>query len=151
MLNILLKHDCFLSSAIYRSPKACLPWFISVWIVHSPLMFLVASVLAFSAGLVCFTFWNFRHYLVIPIVTAVCTSITSFGLLSVSLWVLGERSTFKKTNGKKVNPSHLGVHAKSDVALVQSKVAHRICTECHRNHSTLFRVPIRGLISPETE
>ncbi|KAF8330149.1 uncharacterized protein EI90DRAFT_3124581 [Cantharellus anzutake] len=88
-------------SAIYRSPHACLPLLISVWIVHSPLMFLVASVLAFSAGLVCFTFSNFHHYPVIPIVITVCTSISSFALLSVGLWFFGERCTFKRTNGKK--------------------------------------------------
>ncbi|KAF8322778.1 WD40-repeat-containing domain protein [Cantharellus anzutake] len=88
-------------SAIYRSPHACLPMLISVWIVHSPLMFLVASVLAFSAGLVCFTFSNFHHYPVIPIVITVCTSISSFALLSVGLWFFGERCTFKRTNGKK--------------------------------------------------
>ena len=65
-------------SAIYRSPRSCVPWWVSIWITGTPLAFLVASVLAYSAGLVCFTFSVFSGTF-IPIVITVCTSMTSVG------------------------------------------------------------------------
>lgn len=72
----------------------------SIWISRTPLLFLVASVIAFSAGLVCFTFSVFGGSF-IPIVTTVCTSFTSFALLAVGLWFAGERYAFVKTKGKR--------------------------------------------------
>lgn len=90
------------SSAIYRSPRACVPWWVSVWITRTPLMFLVASVIAFSAGLVCFTFSNFGAGSYVPIVTTVSTSISSFALFAVGFWFAGERYAFGKTKGRKV-------------------------------------------------
>ncbi|KAF8342880.1 uncharacterized protein EI90DRAFT_2964705 [Cantharellus anzutake] len=88
-------------SAIYRSPRACVPWWVSIWITRTPLMFLVSSVIAFSAGLVCFTYSNFGGASFIPIVTTVCTSISSFALFAVGFWFAGERYAFGKTKGRK--------------------------------------------------
>lgn len=62
-------------SAIYRSPGSVIPWWGAIWITGTPLAFLSASVLAFSAGLVCFTFSVFPHTLV-PVVTVVFTAVS---------------------------------------------------------------------------
>lgn len=42
--------------AMYRSPGHRVPWWVSIWIKRSPLIFLVVSVAAFSIGLVLFTY-----------------------------------------------------------------------------------------------
>lgn len=89
-------------SAIYRSPKSYLPWWVSIWITRTPLFFLVASVISFSAGLVCFTFAVYQHRPLIPIVITVATSISSFALLAVASWFVGERYAFSKTEGRRV-------------------------------------------------
>ncbi|KAF8322776.1 uncharacterized protein EI90DRAFT_3130876 [Cantharellus anzutake] len=88
-------------SAVYRSPRARLPWWVSIWITHTPLSFLIASVIAFSAGLICFTFSNFHISPFIPVVITICTSVSSFALLTVGFWFLGERYAYGKTNGRK--------------------------------------------------
>ncbi|KAF8328059.1 WD40-repeat-containing domain protein [Cantharellus anzutake] len=86
---------------MYRSPDAFVPWWVSVWIVQTPLLFLVISMIAFSTGLVCFTFANFSSTPFIPIAIAVCTSISSVALLAVGLWFAGERHAFGVSKGKK--------------------------------------------------
>ena len=91
-------------SAIYRSPRSCVPWWVSIWINRTPLFFLVASVISFSAGLVCFTFSTYHNRPFIPIVITVATSISSFALIAVGSWFAGERYAFSKTRGTKVNP-----------------------------------------------
>lgn len=89
-------------SAIYRSPRTCVPWWVSIWITRTPLFFLVSAVIAFSAGLVCFTFASYPHRPFIPVVITVATSISSFALLAVGFWFAGERYAFSKTEGTKV-------------------------------------------------
>jgi WD repeat-containing protein 26 len=84
---------------VYRSPKARVPWWGSVVINRAPLCFLIGSVIAFSAGLVCFTFANFAAT-AIPIVITVCTSVSSFTLLIVTSWFVGERLAFRYSNGE---------------------------------------------------
>jgi hypothetical protein len=42
--------------AMYRSPGHRVPWWITMWIKRSPLIFLVISVAAFSVGLCLFTY-----------------------------------------------------------------------------------------------
>lgn len=89
-------------SAIYRSPRTCVPWWVSIWITRTPLFFLVSAVVAFSAGLVCFTFATYQNRPFIPVVITVATSISSFALLAVGFWFAGERYAFSKTEGTKV-------------------------------------------------
>lgn len=89
-------------AAIYRSPRTQVPFLVSIWITRTPLFFLVASVIAFSAGLVCFSFASFSKRPYIPIVVTVATSISSFALLAVGFWFAGERYAFSKTEGTKV-------------------------------------------------
>ncbi|KAF9506422.1 hypothetical protein BS47DRAFT_1428124 [Hydnum rufescens UP504] len=89
-------------SAIYRSPRSCVPWWVSIWITRTPLLFLVSSVIAFSAGLVCFTYATFYSSPFIPIIITVCTSISSFALFAVGLWFAGERYAFAKSKGRKL-------------------------------------------------
>lgn len=84
----------------FRSPRSRVPWWVYIWITRTPLIFLISSVVAFSAGLVCFTFSVFGGT-VIPIVTTVCTSFTYFVLLAVGIWSAGERYTFSRTGGKR--------------------------------------------------
>jgi hypothetical protein len=76
------------------------PWWVSIWITRTPLFFLVISVISFSAGLVCFTFFVFAHT-IIPLFCAIWTSISSFALLAVALWFASERWAFSKTKGRK--------------------------------------------------
>ncbi len=70
--------------------------------MHTPLSFLIASVITFLAGLVCFTFSNFNVSPFIPVVTTICTSISSIALLTVGFWSAGERYICQKTKGRKV-------------------------------------------------
>lgn len=90
--------------------------------MKTPLFFLVASVIAFSAGLVCFTFSVYHRTPFIPVVITICTSISSFALLTVGLWFAGERYAFAKAHGKKVywglstsTTSHYSPHLKYPV------------------------------------
>ncbi|KDQ13401.1 hypothetical protein BOTBODRAFT_66862 [Botryobasidium botryosum FD-172 SS1] len=87
-------------AAMYRSPRNYVPWLVLMWITRTPLFFLVASVLAFSAGLVCFTFSNYAN-IWIPRLTIIWTCVSSFALLAVALWFASERWAFSKTKGRK--------------------------------------------------
>lgn len=85
---------------MYRSPRSRVPWWGSVVINRAPLFFLISSVVAFSGGLVCFTYSSFPSTS-IPIVITICTSVSSFTLLIVIFWFAGERWAYSHTNGKQ--------------------------------------------------
>ncbi|KAF8327905.1 uncharacterized protein EI90DRAFT_2974806 [Cantharellus anzutake] len=84
---------------VYRSPRSLVPWWGLFVIKQAPLFFLVISVLAFSAGLVCFCFSVFPRT-VIPLIITVCTSFSSTTLFLVIFWFAGERWVFTQTCGK---------------------------------------------------
>jgi hypothetical protein len=69
-------------------------------ITQAPLYFLVGSVVAFSAGLVCFTFSAFPHTL-IPTIITLCTAITLASLVAVLFWLAGERWAFVHSKGSR--------------------------------------------------
>lgn len=108
------------SSTKFRSPRSQVPWwgfmvcrahsifgdgaietysYLQV-ITQAPLYFLVGSVVAFSAGLVCFTFSAFPHTLIPAVITA-CTAITLTSLVAVLCWLAGERWAFVHSRGTR--------------------------------------------------
>ncbi|KAF8317735.1 WD40 repeat-like protein [Clavulina sp. PMI_390] len=88
-------------SAAYRSPDVYMPWWVFIWITGTPLLFLVISVFAFSAGLVCFTFATYQNRPFIPNVVTGVTSISLMAMIIPGLWLVGERYVFSKTKGAK--------------------------------------------------
>lgn len=78
-------------SAGYRSPQPHVPKLVSLWMTHTPLLLLGSSVFTFSSGLICFSFEVFGHHLFIPLVTSISTSVTMFALITIGLWIAGER------------------------------------------------------------
>lgn len=71
-----------------------------IWLTRTPLIFLVASVMAFSTGLVCFTYASGQG----PIVTTcatIFTSLTSLALLAVAVWFAMERAVYAQTKGSR--------------------------------------------------
>ncbi|KAG8992062.1 hypothetical protein FRB94_013394 [Tulasnella sp. JGI-2019a] len=87
-------------AAMYRSPRSAVPWWVSIWLTRTPLAFLVAAVMAFSIGLVCFTHASQQGPLVI-ITATIFTCLTSMTLLAVALWFAFERWVFSRTKGSK--------------------------------------------------
>ncbi|CAE6407025.1 unnamed protein product [Rhizoctonia solani] len=87
-------------AAMYRSPKCYVPWWVSIWIVSTPLFFLVVSSAAFSIGLCVFTYSSEQSPAVRALVTYF-TVATSSGLLFVGIWFAFERWTFVATNGSR--------------------------------------------------
>ncbi|KAF8339889.1 WD40-repeat-containing domain protein [Cantharellus anzutake] len=87
--------------AVYSSPPSAVPWWISIWITKTPLVFLVASVVSFSLGLIFFTFANFSHSLFIPVCITVASAISAAALLIVSLWFAGDHYAFKRNKGSR--------------------------------------------------
>ncbi|CAE6502280.1 unnamed protein product [Rhizoctonia solani] len=88
------------SVAMYRSPKCYVPWWVSVWITRTPLLFLVGSVIAFSVGLCVFTYSSDQTRAVKAVVTSF-TVITSSALLCVGFWFALERWAFARTKGSR--------------------------------------------------
>lgn len=86
--------------AMYRSPGHRVPWWVSIWIKRSPLVFLVMSIASFSAGLMLFTYSSGQGSVTSTIIT-VLTVITSFGLAAVSAWFASERWIFVRHSGQK--------------------------------------------------
>ncbi|KAI6159682.1 hypothetical protein EDD17DRAFT_887078 [Pisolithus thermaeus] len=86
--------------AMYRSPGHRVPWWVSIWIKRSPLVFLVMSIASFSAGLMLFTYSSRQGSVTSTIIT-VLTAITSFGLAAVSAWFASERWIFVRHSGQK--------------------------------------------------
>ncbi|PVG01424.1 WD40 repeat-like protein [Serendipita vermifera] len=85
--------------AIFRSPRHRVPWWILIWIKRSPLVFMIISVALFSAGLVCFCYTTQSQLVSVTVLLLTCFS--TFGLLAVSAWFMGERWTYKQHNGMK--------------------------------------------------
>ncbi|KAG8930058.1 hypothetical protein FRC01_003354 [Tulasnella sp. 417] len=77
-------------AAMYRSPRSALPFWASVCLDHTPLICLVGAVLAFSAGLVVFTFAA-DLAISVKICAAAMTSATSLILFTVIVWEIRER------------------------------------------------------------
>ncbi|KAL1720516.1 hypothetical protein EV715DRAFT_250205 [Schizophyllum commune] len=86
--------------AMYRSPGHKVPWWVSIWIKRSPLVFLVMSVACFSIGLCCFSYASLQNN-VTSVLTTVLTAITNFGLAAVSAWFATERYIFLRHRGRK--------------------------------------------------
>lgn len=74
---------------MYRSPRSALPIWASVCLDHTPLLCLVGAVLAFSAGLVVWTFAA-DLALAVKICAAAMTCATSLILFTVIIWEAGE-------------------------------------------------------------
>ncbi|KAG8903781.1 hypothetical protein FRB99_002771 [Tulasnella sp. 403] len=87
-------------AAMYRSPRSAVPWWVSIWLTRTPLIFLVVSVMAFSAGLVTWTYSSGQGRLVTTSAT-IFTSFTSMALLAVAIWFACERWAFSKTKGSR--------------------------------------------------
>ncbi|KAG9016041.1 hypothetical protein FRB90_003765 [Tulasnella sp. 427] len=87
-------------AAMYRSPRSAVPFVVMIWLTRTPLIFLVVSVMAFSAGLVCFTFASSQGALVSTCAT-IFTSLTSLALLAVAVWFAMERAVYAKTKGNR--------------------------------------------------
>ncbi|CAE6426142.1 unnamed protein product [Rhizoctonia solani] len=87
-------------AAIYRSPRGYVPWWVTVWIKRSPLLFLMVSVILFSLGLCVFTYSSHQSRAVTALVTAL-TVVTSSGLITVGLWFMSERWIFSRTRGTR--------------------------------------------------
>ncbi|KAI6125837.1 WD40-repeat-containing domain protein, partial [Pisolithus croceorrhizus] len=83
--------------AMYRSPGHRVPWWVSIWIKRSPLVFLVMSIASFSAGLMLFTYSSGQG----SVTSTIITAITSFGLAAVSAWFASERWIFVRHSGQK--------------------------------------------------
>lgn len=90
-------------SARYISPSSRLPWWVSLGLTRAPLMFLAAAVTTFLAGLVCFTFAIYGRLQFISIAVASVTSLCSFALLAVTLWLVREDQTVSQTSGMTVS------------------------------------------------
>ncbi|KIJ36922.1 hypothetical protein M422DRAFT_781979 [Sphaerobolus stellatus SS14] len=86
--------------AIYRSPRHRVPWWVSIWIKRSPLIFLVISVAAFMVGLVLFT-WGSNQHRSTCILTTLFTIFSSFGLIAVSAWFAFERYAYARHKGQR--------------------------------------------------
>ncbi|KAF8599354.1 WD40 repeat-like protein [Ceratobasidium sp. AG-I] len=87
-------------AAMYRSPRSHLPWWVAIWIIRTPLLFLVGSVIAFSAGLCVYTYSSNQSVAVCVVVTTFI-GITFSALLCVGIWFASERWVFARTQGKK--------------------------------------------------
>ncbi|KAG8919922.1 hypothetical protein FRC00_010735, partial [Tulasnella sp. 408] len=73
---------------------------VMIWLTRTPLIFLVVSVMAFSAGLVCFTYASEQGRLVNTCAT-IFTSLTSLALIAVAVWFAMERAVYAKTKGSR--------------------------------------------------
>lgn len=74
--------------------------FVSVLLTRTPLIFLASSIIAFSAGLLCYAYSSFQGNLVATCAT-VFTGLTSLAPLSLAVWFGVERLVFAKTGGSK--------------------------------------------------
>lgn len=88
-------------SAEYRSPAVFVPKIVGIWMEHTPLLLLGASVITFSTGLICFTFKVFSDHFFIPLITCLSTTVTSFALITIGLWIASERYVAKNTMSRR--------------------------------------------------
>lgn len=68
---------------------------------HTPLLLLGSSVFTFSSGLICFSFQVFGHHFFIPLLTSIFTSVTMFALVTIGLWITGERYVGTRRNSRQ--------------------------------------------------
>lgn len=73
----------YLNLAHYRTPKSRSAQWALACITGTPVVYIIAAVITFSAGLVCFTFAIFSRHGWIPITIATLTSFISFVLFVV--------------------------------------------------------------------
>ncbi|KAF8339868.1 uncharacterized protein EI90DRAFT_3038065 [Cantharellus anzutake] len=88
------------SSVVFTTPMSALSWWGSLWIRRMPLIFLVLSVISFSAGIVCFTFSTFANQPVILVCVTAASAVSAAALFYVGLWFIGKYFVFgsrKKT------------------------------------------------------
>ncbi|QRV90665.1 WD repeat protein [Ceratobasidium sp. AG-Ba] len=74
----------------YRSLRIGAPSWVAVWIIQTPLCFLVGSVIAFALGLCLFTYSSDQSRVVKVLVTTF-TIITLPALIGVGFWIVTER------------------------------------------------------------
>ncbi|GJE84631.1 WD40 repeat-like protein [Phanerochaete sordida] len=86
------------AEAIYRSPDHRVPWWVLIWIKHSPIVYLVLSVMCFFVGFVLFAFSSDQAD-VTRILTTVFSSISCCGLLAMSAWFACERWIYHRYEG----------------------------------------------------
>ncbi|RPD69483.1 WD40 repeat-like protein [Lentinus tigrinus ALCF2SS1-7] len=86
--------------AMYRSPRHRLPWLVRTWINQASLVFLVASVLCFTLGLVLFAYSSGQAAFTCILTTAF-SAVSTFGLAFVTIWFAFEHRTFSKYHGTK--------------------------------------------------
>ena len=86
---------------------------------HTPLLFLGLSVIAFSAGLVCFSFEVFSSHVFIPLATALITFIASCPLIAFGLWLAVEKYAAHRDKKKRTWHWHsLGHYIPSKILVV---------------------------------
>ncbi|KZV92657.1 WD40 repeat-like protein [Exidia glandulosa HHB12029] len=83
----------------YRSPEHRVPWWILMWVDTFPLLFLFVSAVAFTLGLLLFTYASGQRRFVCIIITAITIS-TSLGIVAMSLWWAVERWTYARYKGQ---------------------------------------------------
>ncbi|KAG8973991.1 hypothetical protein FRC05_008048 [Tulasnella sp. 425] len=89
-------------AAMYRSPQSAIPGFASFWLTRTPLVFLALSIIAFSAGLLCYAYSSFQGTLVTAC-TTVFTCLASLAPFSVAVWLATERLVFAKAEGRRTS------------------------------------------------
>ncbi|KAF8997101.1 hypothetical protein BDQ17DRAFT_1391948 [Cyathus striatus] len=86
--------------ATYRPTSHRVPWWVLFWINGSPLVFLVLSVVCFSAGLCLFTYSSGQSSFT-STVSTILTAFTSSGLCVIAGWFALERLIFNRYRGEK--------------------------------------------------
>ncbi|EKM59689.1 uncharacterized protein PHACADRAFT_205913 [Phanerochaete carnosa HHB-10118-sp] len=86
------------SEAIYRSPDHRVPWWIRIWIKHSPIVYLVLSVICFFLGFVLFSFSSDQANIT-RVLSTVFSSVSCCGLLLMSAWFACERWIYHRYEG----------------------------------------------------
>ncbi|KXN83383.1 hypothetical protein AN958_01520 [Leucoagaricus sp. SymC.cos] len=90
-----------------------LPFWVTMWVDGSQLIFLGISIVTFSAGLVVYAFCSGQaHYT--PYVTVSATGVTFIGLIAISIWMVYEMwvSPVLKERADVIKSSAESVHSK---------------------------------------
>ncbi|XP_006462915.1 hypothetical protein AGABI2DRAFT_119748 [Agaricus bisporus var. bisporus H97] len=105
-----------------------LPFWVTMWIDGSQLLFLGISILTFSAGLIVFAFASSQASYT-PYLVVVSTSVTFIGLVAILLWMLYEMvvSPALKQQADIIRSSGDSVHSESSkISLVPGGIASAI-------------------------
>lgn len=81
----------YLDLAHFRTPESRVARWALICITRTPVIYIIAAIVTFSAGLVGFTFTTFPSHRFIPIVIATLTSSIIFTLCVVIISFAGER------------------------------------------------------------